>query len=157
MLGDFRCPFVEIAAGFLQRPGHRGVHPRLPGAQLRALRHLLRQRVLERIFRPRPDRSLIQKFRRHQCRQRLIQRRLIQRRDARQHLTQQRFGKLLADHRGGLQHLLFAFAQTIDARGEHGLHAGRNVQCRDRRGQPVGAAHPRPDGRFRSAIAALPR
>ena len=50
LLSDLGGTFVRIAAGVFQRLSHRGVHPHLPRLELRALRDLLRQRVLEGIF-----------------------------------------------------------------------------------------------------------
>jgi P-type Ca2+ transporter type 2C len=60
---------------------------------------------------------------------------VVDRCDARHHPAEQR----LADYRGGLEHLLLALRQPIDARRQDGLNAGRHLQHFDWRRQPVGA------------------
>ena len=52
--------------------------------------------------------------------------------------------KISSDHRQRLQQILFRRRQPIDARGENILHRGRNLQLRQRLGQPdYAVAHQR--------------
>src|SRR5215472_15766505 len=140
VLSDLCGALVKVATRLRERVRHRGVHAHAPFAQLRALRDLLGERVLEGVLELGIECRLVQELRRRQRRERRTERRLLGRRDARHDPAEQRLIERLADHRSGLKHLLLALWQPIDARRQDGLNAGRHLQRLNRHRQPVGAA-----------------
>jgi len=122
------CTVVPISAQsrrageHLQRGGDARVRPRATVGELRPIGHLLRQRVLERVHRLRIDRLLHEKLAAHESRQvrAEVATRIVH--DA----TEERLGNLAADHGRGLQNVLSALRQPIDACREHTLHRGGN-------------------------------
>ena len=83
VLSDLSGALVEVATRLRERLGHRGVHLHAPLAQLRALRDLLGERMLEGVLELGIERRLVEELRRGQRRERRTERRLVDRGDAR--------------------------------------------------------------------------
>ena len=129
MLREERRLLVEPAlVQLLERARHRGVRARAPLAQLRAERDLLRERVLEGVLGDGVERRLVDELGASQRCERVAQLRVGEPCHARQH----GLAELLADHGRGLEQLLLALGQPVDARGQHGLHARGNFELLER-------------------------
>ena len=100
------------------------------------VRHLVRERVLERVLEVRKEPGLVEELRGLQVRE--LGAHLVLRRvgDG----QEQRHGHVLADDGGGLEQSLGLGRQAVDARGQDGLHGGGDLQVLDGPGEPVGAA-----------------
>ena len=94
-----------------------------PLQQQAAVGHLVRQGVLEGVFRLGEQAGLVQELRRLQVRQAAVQRRLGHVGNG----LQQGQGHLRANHRGGLEQPLLLRRQPVDARRQHRLHRGRHL------------------------------
>jgi hypothetical protein len=141
VIGQQRGALVELVGmALLGGTRHRGVHLRPARAELRAVGNLLRQRMLEGVLDLRIERRLVDELASAQG----IERRgepggreraaLIRR----HHRGENGPGKLFADHRRGLQRALLVIAETVDARGEHRLHRGRNLHRFNRANEAIG-------------------
>ncbi len=112
------------------------VEPAPALAELRAVGHLLGQRMPEGVLGLGIDRLLVDELGLDQSAQDRLELLLRGFREPRQ----QTQGEAPSDDRRGLEHRLLALAQAIDARRQHGLHSARNLQYLHRLGQPVAAA-----------------
>ena len=113
-----------------------GVEQSAPFLKQAAVRHLVRERVLERILEIRKQLRLVEELRGLEIVQASSKRLLRDTRDARQ----QRIRHVLADHRGGFEELLVLHRQAIDTGRQDRLHALRNLQALNRLRQSIGAA-----------------
>ena len=137
VLGQERRALLQALGVLLdERARDRGVNRAAALAELRAVGHLLGQRVLEGIQRLGVELLLIDELARDEVSKRVFE---VLRRQVEDPL-QDRLGELLADHRSPLQHGLLACSEPVDPRGEDGLHAGRHRILLHRRREPVGAA-----------------
>ena len=113
-----------------------------PLLQETAVGHLLRQGMLEGVGGLGEAVGLIEELGRLEVRQTLLQGRLRQLGDG----LQQRHGDIHANDRGGLQEALGLRRQAVDARRQHRLHGGRELEVRQggrgRGDWPVGAPCP---------------
>jgi hypothetical protein len=112
-----------------------GVQGTLPVVEQPLVRHLVRERVFERVLEVRKETGLVEELRGLEMSQ--LGAHLVFRRvgDG----QEQRHGHVLADDRGRLEQPLGLGCQAVDARGQDGLHRGGDFQLLDRPGQPVGA------------------
>ena len=101
--------------------------------ELHVQRDLVCQRMLERVFRYRVDRTLVHELRRKERRQRRVE--LVP--SDLHHRLEQRARELLADHRRRVQHLLLPIAEPIDPRREQRLHRRRHLDGALRRRELV--------------------
>ena len=108
----------------------------LPLAQQPPIGHLVRQGVLEGIVALGKQAGFVEELGGLQVRQATVQRFLRLVGDG----LQQRPGHLRADHRSGLEQALLLRGQPVDARGQHRLHRGGDLQALQRPGQPIGTA-----------------
>ena len=104
-----------------------------------AIGHLVRQGVLEGVFRLGKQAGLVQELRRLEVCQATVQCRFRQVRNG----PQQGKGHVHANHRSGLEQVLLLRRQAVDARCQHCLHRGRDLNRRQRLRQAVcpGFAH----------------
>ena len=127
-----------VRSELLQGRGHRGVQPGTSLGELRAVRHVAHQGMLERILRPGGRRDQAHEFpvlERAEGDAEIV---TVQTAD----LSEEGLVELLADHRGGLQEVLGLLVEPIDARGQERLHRLRKSEGIDRRHQAIGAALP---------------
>ena len=104
-----------------------------PLQQEAAVGHLVRQGMLEGVFRLGEQAGLIQELRRLEVRQAAVQRRLGQLRNG----LEQGQGHLGANHGRRLQEPLLLRRQPVDACCQHRLHRGRHLNGRQRLRQAV--------------------
>ena len=143
VLGEQRRALVEPLRVLLgDRPRDRRVDRGAALAELRAVGHLLGQRVLERVDAP-PGRAPARRRTRPRpgSRSASSSSARLELDDPREH----RLGELLADHRRRLQHRLLALREPVDARREDGLHGRRHRRLLDRRAR-AGRRRARPRG-----------
>jgi hypothetical protein len=100
------------------------------------VRHLMRERVLERVLEVRKDPRLVEELRGLEVGE--LGAHLVLRRVG--NSQEQGHGHVLADDRGRLEQSLGLGHQAVDARGQDGLHGGGNRQLLNGPGEPVGAA-----------------
>ena len=98
----------------LDRARDRGVDARARVGELRVVGDLLRERVLEGVFRVGVERLPVEKFSRHQRTQRRLELIVLEPDDALEHGV----GELATEHRSGLEDGLLPLWQPVDARGE---------------------------------------
>jgi hypothetical protein len=130
---------LSVAVERFERVGSGGVFAGEALAQLRAVGDLLGEGMLEGVPRLGVERPLVDELGRRQRRERGRQFPL---RNA-GHSPKDGLGELPADHGGALQHRLRIIRQPVDPGGQHGLHAGGDLDLVDRVAEPVGAPTPR--------------
>ena len=111
----------------------------LPVMEQAAVRDLVGERVLERVFEVRKEAGLVEELAGLQAGQlgpHLVFRRVSDGEEERQR-------HVLADDRRRLEQPLGLGRQAVDARCQDGLHSGGNPQLRDGPGETIGAAVPR--------------
>ena len=113
--------------------GHRRMDRLAALAELRAVRHLLGQRMLEGVLRLRVKRRLVEELPAHQLRHRRGQLGL----GKGCHPVEDQPRDFLADHGGGPEDLLLARRQPVDPRGEDRLHRRREGELGRRPDQPI--------------------
>ena len=114
------------------------MHPAALGRELRALRHLVRERVAESVLDLGIEQLLVNEVRaaqRHDGTFEIFPREIAD-------PAQQLLGKPEPDRRGGLQHRLLALRQAVDARGKDAVHRRRNLESIDRRAEAIRASFP---------------
>ena len=116
-------PRVKLVAALLQKP---------------AVRDVLGERVREGVLRVRIEPGLVEELGRPQVVESTTERLVRQVGDR----LEQRERDVLADDGGGLQQMLVLREQPIDARREHHLDRGRDLDRLDRVGPPIPSALP---------------
>ena len=104
--------------------GGPGVQSAPPVVEQPRVRHLVRQRVLERILKVREEPRLVEELGRLESVEAITQRLVWQLGNR----LEQHEGHELADYRGDLQEAFVVLGEPIDAGGEDRLHAGGDVQ-----------------------------
>jgi hypothetical protein len=99
-----------------------------------AVRHLLRQRMLERVFRVWKEARLVEKLRGLQMRKLAAQVILGPVGDG----VEQGEGNLLSDDRGRLQQLLLGRRESVNPGGQDGLDRGRDLKRVEGRSEAMG-------------------
>src|SRR6266498_1243506 len=129
-LDSVEDPTVQLSPAFLEQA---------------AVGYLVRERVLEGVFRVRKEGRLVDELRRLQMREAAAQFLLRLPGDG----GQQRECDILADDGGRLKEALVLRREAIDASRQDGLDGRRNLDVRERPGQPIRPAftceHPRLD------------
>src|SRR5205085_3158020 len=113
----------------------RRMGPSPPLLELRGERDLLREWMLEEILGDRVERLLVDELGVLERLQRLAELRGVLLDDG----GERRLVELASDHGGGLQHVLVALRQPIDARREDRVHGARHLEPVDWRDEAVRA------------------
>ena len=116
-------------------PRHRGVRPRPPLGELRAVRHLVRQRMPERVLPAGMELVLVD----HACGDQVVNRLFHLHLGELAHPPEHRLRELVPDHRCRLQERLLPLRQPVNPRCEQRLHARRDGEVVDRAGESIGA------------------
>src|SRR5262245_56522729 len=137
VVGDERGVLAEPGRSeLLESGGHLSVEPSSSLAELRPVRHVAHQRMLERVFRSGDARDQAQEPLVLELGENRPELALVEAAD----LSEERLVELPADDRGRLQEVLRRLTEPIHARAQQRLHRRGQGEGVDGRCQPIGAA-----------------